>query len=367
MVIALSMAFFLCFGCSFFVGAYEENIDAYAEEFDFEAITDSIDSETKRILEEIGIDEISYEKLFSADVSKVADSLLNLGKNALNEPVEFLGVAVGIMLLTAVGRNLSGESEGAELVGSAVMGLYLAVPVAEVVTNSFSVLETLSGFTTVFSGVFCALVSSSGNLSLATSYSAAAILSDTLFSNILTGMCTPVISIMCSLSLLSCFDIYEFTGKLSRTVKQLYIFALGLIATFFSGIVSLKGVLGSGVDSLTARGVRFVVGRAVPIVGGAVSETYSALVAGLSMIKNTVGVFGIVTVVLGVLPTIMQIGAWFAALSLLALVSDFLGVGCILNMLRILKDVLVLSAATIIFSGVIFVVSVGVVIFIRGV
>jgi stage III sporulation protein AE len=169
------------------------------------------------------------------------------------------------------------------------------------------------------------------------------------------------------MSFLSCFDIYDFSIKLSKTVKTIYISFLGFVATFFSGIVTLKGVLGAGVDSLTARGVKFVVGKTLPIVGGAVSESYYALISSLSLIRNTVGVFGIVTVVVTVLPTLLQIGGWIIALMLAINIAELSGVEKASGMLSVLKDSLVLLGATIIFSAVIFVVSVGVVIFIKGV
>ncbi len=343
------------------------NIDEYSEEFNFSDVTDSVSDETKAILEELGIDEISYEDLFSVELSKVFDALFNMWGSAVREPLAFLAIAVGVLILTSVTSGLVRFNETVNVIGGAALALFSAVPVANAVTNGFSVLEALSAFTTGFAGVFCALVSSSGNVALGTSYASLAVLSDTMFSALLSGVSQPAVNAMCSLSFLSCFDVYSFSSKLSDTVKKLYISFLGFIATFFSGIVTLKGVLGAGADSLTARGVRFVVGRTLPVVGGAVSETYSALVSSLSLIRNTVGIFGIATVVLTVLPTLLQLIAWVGVLSVAVTVSQFLNSENSVGMLSVLKDALILLGATIVFSAVIFVVSVGVVIFIKGV
>lgn len=347
--------------------AVEENIDEYAEEYDFESVVGSVSDETAELLAEIGMDDISFEKIFNVEVSKVFDVLFDMSKKALSEPLEFLVSGVGIIILTSLIASLVKSAETVWVIGASVLALTAAVPIAEMITTAFSVLETLFTFTTSFTGVFAALVSSSGNIALGTSYASLAVVSDTVFSALLFGVGQPAVNAMCALGFLSCFDIYSFSAKLSATVKKIYISFLGFVATLFSGIVTLKGVMGAGADSITSRGVRFVVGRSLPVVGGAVSETYSALVSSLSLIKNTVGVFGIATVVLTVLPSLMQILGWVAVLSLTVTVSEFLDSKISVEMLNILKDTLTLLGVTIVFSGVIFVVSVGVVIFVKGV
>lgn len=364
---------FICFTAllffNFSVTAFSlnSNIDSYNEEFDFGEITDNISSETIDILSEMGIDSISLEALYNTDIKRVINCLFEIGGNAFKEPTIFFFSAVAVMAITAVIMSFTGDNTTVRLIGDSVVALLACVPVSQVVLNSFSVLETLNVFTVSFAGVFCAIVSSSGNIALGTSYASLAVLSDSLFSVLLSGVSKPAINAMCCMSFLSCFDIYDFSIKLSKTVKTIYISFLGFVATFFSGIVTLKGVLGAGADSLTARGVRFVVGKALPIVGGAVSESYHALISSLSLIRNTVGVFGIVTVLVTVLPTLFQIIGWIVALMLSINIAELSGIEKSSGMLCVLKDSLVLLGATIIFSAVIFVVSVGVVIFIKGV
>ncbi len=349
------------------VNAFEENIDSYKEEFDFQRIADAVDNETAEILAEIGIDEISFEKLFSVNASKVFNVLFSITKRSLTQPLKFLVSATGVLILTALFSSFLNSSQTVSVIGNSILALSVAVPVVNGVTTAFSVLETLNAFTTAFAGVFAMLVSSSGKLALGTSYASVAVLSDSLFSALLAGFSQPAVNAMCSLGFLSCFDIYKFSEKVSSIVKKVYISFLGFIGTFFSGIVTLKGVMGAGVDSLTSRGIRFVVGRTVPVVGGAVSDTYSALVSSLSLIKSTVGIFGIVTVVLTVLPSLLELVGWVFALSVVISLSELLGSDNCIGMFNIFKDALTLLGATMVFSAVIFVVSVGVVIFVRGV
>lgn len=365
--ILITVCLMSLFVLSVSANAIEENIDSYKEEFDFQSIADAIDTQTAEILSEIGIDEISFEKIFSVSFSKIFKVLFDVTKRSLTQPLKFLVSATGVLILTALFSSFLKHSQTVSVIGNSIIALSLAVPVVNAVTTAFSVLESLNVFTTAFAGVFSMLVSSSGKLALGTSYASFAVLSDTLFSALLTGVSQPAVNAMCSLGFLSCFDIYKFSEKMSSIVKKLYITFLGFVGTFFSGIVTLKGVMGAGVDSLTSRGIRFVVGRSVPIVGGAVSDTYSALVSSLSLIKSTIGIFGIVTVVLTVLPSLLELIGWVFVLNIVISVSELLGESTSVGMFSIFKDALTLLGATTVFSAVIFIVSVGVVIFVKGV
>lgn len=357
----------LMIACSVCSSASYSNIDSYSQEFDFGKITSGISDETAEILNELGINEISAESIFSVSISKVFSALVNMGKNAFSEPLKYLAGALGVLLLTSAALSFNESSVPVSLIGSSVLALALAVPVANAVTTAFSVLESLCAFTVGFAGVFGAIVSASGKVALGTSYASLAVVSNTLISSFLSGFSAPAINGMCSLSFLSCFDVYNFNQRVTALIKRVYISFLGFAATMFSGVVTLKGVMGAGVDSITSRGVKFVVGRSLPIVGGAVSETYSALVSSLSLIKSTVGIFGILTVVITVLPVFLQLGAWVVVLEIIITASTFLDAKNVFGMLNVLKDSLILLMATVVFSGVIFVVTVGVVIFVKGV
>ena len=359
-------AVLLCFVISPQALCVESNIDEYSEEFDFQSVFDSLSNETVAILEEIGITEISYESVFAIEPQRIFDSLFNIITNAVENPLKFTVVAIGILMLTEVFASMAGNSEGISLIGGGVLSLALTVPVANLTSNAFSVLEALLVFTTSFAGVFCAIVSSSGNLTMGISYASLTVFSNTVFSSALVNFCQPVITAMCSVGFLSCFDIYKFTERFSSIIKKIYVFLLSFIGTVFSGLVTLKGVLSEGVDSISSRSIRFVIGQSLPVVGGAVSETYSTLISSLSLIKNTVGAFGIITVVIFVLPTLLEVLMWILSLEITLIASQSFGADSVSGVIGVLKDALVLLVATTVILTTIFIVSVGVCIAIKG-
>ncbi len=358
----LIAVFVLMLSLSVSVCALEENIDDYKDEFSFDDVTENIDNDTIKILNEIGIDEISFGKIFSVSPEKIFNGLFSMLENSFKKPVRFLIVSSGIMILTFLLSSFSRFKETVEMVGGGILSLSIAVPFAEAVNTCFSVLDSLCVFTTAFSGVFCAIVSASGQVNAGVSYTALSVFSNNLFSGILSQISKPIVNGVCVMGFLSSFDFFGFTSSFSTIVKKAYVFLLSFVGTLFSGIVTLRGVLSGSADTLASKSVRFVVGRSLPVVGGAVSETYSSLIGSLSLLKNTVGVFGIITVAIMVLPSVLSLVGWLVAFEIIMALSSAFENSGIIKMINIFKDVTVLLIATVSITATIMIVSVGVVI-----
>lgn len=346
--------------------AIESNVDTYSEEFDYGAILDGVDDETLEILNEIGINEISFNEIFSVEAGKIFDALFNIVSDSVKEPLRFFVIAVGIMLISSLISSFNQSEETVSVIGCSALSVCIAVPFAELLTTSFSVLQAIGVFITCFSGVFCAIVSSAGQVYASVSYSAFSVFSNNIFSVILSEIGQPMISAICSLGFLSCFDMFSFVSRFTDIIRKVYVYVLSFIGTVFSGIVTLKGVLSEGADSLTSRSIRFVVGRSLPVVGGSVSETYSTLISSLNLIKNTVGVFGIITVTVIVMPVVINLLAWLLVFEAIISVAEAFGEKIASGMLIVFKNAVILLLATIAIVTSIMIVSIGVVIAVKG-
>ncbi len=346
--------------------AADTNIDSFSDEFDFSSVLDTLDNRTKEILTEVGITEISIDSLFSVSPQKIFNALFNIISNAVEKPAKFLLTIFGILILFSVVSSFTENERVLKFLSSSAVALSLAAPIAAVVNTSFSVLQSLMVFTTAFAGVFCSLVSSAGNMTLGVTYGTLTVFSDTVFSNLLVNLSQPVVNAMCSLGFLSCFDLYGFSDKISSIVKKIYVFILSTIGMIFSSLVALKGVLSSSADTLSSRGIRFLIGRSLPVVGGAVSETYLTLAGSLSLIKNTVGVFGIITVVVFIMPNLFELLSWVLVLELSNTASSAFGANGFVGLFKILKDALELLISTIIILTIIFIIGVGIAIAAKG-
>ncbi len=97
----------------------------------------------------------------------------------------------------------------------------------------------------------------------------------------------------------------KLVGLLNRTVK----WGMGIMMTLFVGVTGLQGIASGSADGLTAKVTKFAASNLIPMVGGILAETVETVMNCSVVIKNAVGVVGIITVVLlSVLP-ILKVAA----------------------------------------------------------
>ena len=76
-------------------------------------------------------------------------------------------------------------------------------------------------------------------------------------------------------------------AKLHKTV-------LAFAMSIFAGILGISSFAAASFDSLAARGVKFAVSASVPMVGGSIAEAMSSVAGAAMLLKNAVGIAGVI-------------------------------------------------------------------------
>jgi len=79
-------------------------------------------------------------------------------------------------------------------------------------------------------------------------------------------------------------------------VKRLAMLTLTAVVLVFTVYLSLTGVIASSADATTIRAVKTVVSSTLPVVGSIVSDAAGSVIGGISILKNSIGVFGLAAV-----------------------------------------------------------------------
>ena len=131
-------------------------------------------------------------------------------------------------------------------------------------------------------------------------------------------------------------------------------------------MLSMKGMLAAAADNVAVRGVRFLIGNIVPVVGGAVSDAYLSIVGTLNLVKSTVGVFAVAAVAVINLPVITQCVLWVFSLNLLSAFSDVFSQGQLSRLFSSASSALTLLTVSVLFEMLVFLLSLGLVLVIKG-
>lgn len=126
----------------------------------------------------------------------------------------------------------------------------------------------------------------------------------------------PVLSVSlamgCTGAVADGFCLESFSAALHKAV----LWVLSLLATVFSGVLSVQQMVAAAGDTLGRRAMKFSISSFVPVVGGALSEAYTTVLGCAGLLRSTVGCFGVVATVLTVLPPLVACLAWSICLQL---------------------------------------------------
>lgn len=108
----------------------------------------------------------------------------------------------------------------------------------------------------------------------------------------------PLLFFSSILGIVSTFsDQYKVT-QLSLLFRNVSIGMLGVFLTIFLGVVSVQGATSAVVDGVTIKTAKFVTGNFVPVVGRMFTDATDTVIGASLLVKNTVGLAGVVILIL---------------------------------------------------------------------
>jgi len=109
---------------------------------------------------------------------------------------------------------------------------------------------------------------------------------------------------------------------ISNAIKKGIIWLLGGCLSVFTLYLSLAGTAAGSIDAATLRTAKRAVAGAVPIVGGVLSAVTETVLAGAGILKNSIGLFGILTVFSVCLIPFLRLGVQYLLFKLTAFLSS---------------------------------------------
>lgn len=120
----------------------------------------------------------------------------------------------------------------------------------------------------------------------------------TVFAVIMKTVVLPALFLAGVLSLLNCLTEKNYVNKLSKLLRSSAVFLTGLILTVLTGIITIQGLLTETADGLLINTAKYSISSFIPIVGGFASDTVELFLRCMGSIKNVIGIFGILMLIL---------------------------------------------------------------------
>ena len=308
---------------------YREQLEASGAE----ELLEQLPAETRTLLDRLGITGLDADGFAALQPSGVLNGLADLLGSQASGPLRSCGILLGIVLLCALMdgvRQTVKEPAVADVFGVvcalAACAAILA-PVSRCIQSVCDAAQSTSVFMMSYVPVYAGVLLTAGQGVTAASYNTVVLFVAELISLLATHVIVPLMTVSLALGLTGSVAPGMKLEAVSGFINKAAGWLLGLTTTLFVGLLSLQGIVGAAADTLAGRAIRFSLSSFVPVVGGALSEAFASIKGCLTLLKSTLGGFGILATALIVLPPLLECVVWSLGLSLCSMAAEMFGLG----------------------------------------
>ncbi len=342
------------------------SVNATALDIDFNSVWDEIDNQTKDYLNDLGIDEISFGDLFDLSPTRVIEFLIHISFNSGIKVFQNVFVIIAILFIISIASAFLKESDRIHdiiyFVGVMTVLSVVLVPISRIITDVSAGIKTSMIFVNSYLPVMTAIIVASKNPGLAITYNSFSIFLSSVITTIADKLFMPCVSAMLSFNILSSFSFENFRERIVAGFRRCIVVILALFSTVYTGLLTTQSILATSSDSIALRGIKFISGAFVPVVGAGVGDALSSVFSSFVIMKNTLGVFVIIVIILINLPVMAELLIWYFSLQICSIISSMLGINNITDTLDCLSSVISLLNIILFFVTFVLVISTGVII-----
>lgn len=325
-----------------------------------QAVDDNLNDEAKEALSQGGditLDEGVSDKLSFGYIMKYIGNTI---AEQLSLPIRLTGKLLGIILICTMFSSLA-DSAGELNYVLGLVGTLSAVGVLyEQISNALDVicamLAELNAFMLSYIPVFVSLLTGGGYVSSASGYYIAMMSVCEVVNIVSERLIVPICSVILAVSVAeSICPLYS--SSISGMMKKGIQWALGLIATAFVGVLSIKSIISCAADSVTVRTAKFTASSFVPVIGSAVADAYTTVSGSVALIRSAAGGLGVLAVMFTVMAPIVTVLTLSAAVKISCGFADILGQKSIARLLSGVGDVFSIILTIAILMSLIFIIA----------
>ena len=263
--------------------------------------------------------------------SYLLGTVLSLVGLRLGDCLKLLCSVVGILILSSICRTFCTSLKKPEIARAFSFMITLIITISLFATGFgtiegvVSYFETLNAFTSASIPLMGSLYVMGGNAAAAVATSAGLSVFMTVLEEVVGRSIVPFCGICLALALIGACEGGPRLGSLLTSLKKKYTLVLSFFMMLLLAMLSAQTVLGASGDTLAMRSAKFAAGSLIPVVGGSVAELLRSVSASVGYMRASVGICGVLLLLLLMLPTLVELLLARTAWQICAFFADVLG------------------------------------------
>lgn len=295
-----------------------------------EEILRTVPDEAEELLEELDTETYDHRTL-TQGLGLLWDKMCRMFFSTVKDSIGGAVLVLGVVLLCGVADDCF-QAAGNEkcpdyvpMAGVLAITLIAAGNMRSLIGLGIETVEQLSIFAKALLPTLAAAVAASGGMISAGVKQVSTVffanLQLSLMQNILLPLVYCYIAAAAMDAMLTIARLKKIAEGLRKTVTWLLTGSLAL----FTGYLTISGSITGSADALTAQLARSAIATAVPVVGGIISDATSSVLAGAAVLKNGIGIFGMLAVLTICLLPFLRLAVQYLLYKLTAFLSATVG------------------------------------------
>lgn len=280
-------------------------------------------------LESIGLDPNDPESLTKLDSAGFLNLLWQSLQSCLVTPFSvFLSLLLLILLCSVTQSSFLPQSPFSDTyscLSAMVVCAVLVVPLSQSIYRVCAALEAVGVFLNVFVPAYCGILILCGRVLTAAKYQSTVLVLSHAITTLTYRVFSPLCGMMIAVSVASGVSRVVDGRKLAAGIGKAVKWCLGFCMMLFSGTLALHTAASGAADSLSQRTQKFLIGSSVPVIGSSISDAYTAVRSSFGLLRTGAGLYGIIAVLVILLPVFTEITLYRLTLFLSGIIADLFG------------------------------------------
>ncbi|MBQ0038176.1 MAG: stage III sporulation protein AE [Clostridiales bacterium] len=295
-----------------------------------DAIQDALPQQAQELLDHLDTDEINHEALSNGGGylwERTCECLGGIVKESTRSAVLILCV----VLLCAIGEDCfqaagnTGVRNTVSVVGVLAITLITAGNMTSLIGMGVETIDQLDVFSKALLPTLAAAVAAGGGIVSAGVKQVATVFFSDILITLIRNILLPLVYCYIAVSVVAALLPEQKPERIAKGICKGITWLLTGSLVLFTGYLTLAGAVTGSADALTVHMTRSVIGAAVPVVGNIISDATLSVLAGAEMLKNSIGVVGMLAVLAVCLLPFLHLGVQYLLYKLTAFLAGTIG------------------------------------------
>ena len=287
-----------------------------------------------------------YENIINGDILKCFETIDFKGIifSQIFEAIKLIVLMLEVIIICSVLKNIldslkvSNAGKNVYFVQYFVLVILIVNAFVPILKFTVESINRIISFMNMLIPLLITLILSTGNIVTTSMMEPVLVISMNFIANFINSFVVPFCLISFVISVISNLLGKIKLEKISKILRNVIVWTLGILLTVFTALLSLESNITSSVDGLAGKTTKAAVSGFIPVVGKIMGDSVDAVIGSVNILKNSVGVIGtLIIFAITLSPSIKIICYWFS-FKILAALSEPCADSAIVNLFEVISE-----------------------------